>query len=113
MKSVDFNIESNRLINSIISILIKTPYFVCNQCYLRGSYANQTNNFKSDIDLLIVSRDFQEISISKRKELFYKTMNELECKIAIDVICLSDDEYLKLLKEERKMFYKERMIRIL
>lgn len=110
---MDVVMKDEEIIKRIYEILFETPYFVCDQCYLRGSYANETYSIVSDIDLLVISRDFQDISFRKRKELLQKAMKEFEYKIEIDSICLSNNEYSKLVSEKRDMYCEERMVKIL
>ena len=96
--------KNEEIVKRIYEILIETPYFVCDQCYLHGSYANQTYSIVSDIDFLIVSRDFQGISFRKRNELLQKAMKEFEYKIEGEAICLSNNEYSKLVSEKRGVY---------
>lgn len=105
--------ERKKIIAKIKELLLETPYFVCSQCYLRGSYVGGTNNNLSDVDLLVVSQDFCWITFRKRKELLRKALMGLGNKLEIDVICLSEEEYFKLLDDKREMYYMERMIKIL
>jgi len=102
-----------KIIEKIKQLLLETPYFVCNQCYLRGSYVDETYNDLSDVDLLVVSQDFCGVTFQKRKELLRKALIDLEYKLEIDAICLSEEEYFKLLDDKREMYYMERMIKIL
>lgn len=108
-----YTVEKEILIENIKRLLLETPYFVCNQCYLRGSYVDETSNDLSDIDLLIVSQDFCGIIFQKRRELVRKALEDTEYKLKVDVICLSEEEYFKLLMDKREMYYMERLIKIL
>ena len=101
------------MIEKIRNQLIKNAYFYCSYCFLRGSYANESYNISSDIDLLIVSPDFKDISMLKRKELFNKAMSNLSLNIQFDTICLSEEEYSSLINCKREMYFEERMIRII
>lgn len=100
------------MIEEIRNELIKTPYFDCTYCFLRGSYANESYCASSDVDLLVVSPIFKEISMLKRKELVNKAICNLDANIKFDTICLSEEEYFSLINCKREMFFKERMVRI-
>ena len=101
------------MINKITEQILENPYFVCNYLFLRGSYACNTNNNTSDMDFLVVSRDFTSVSILKRKDLFNKAILGLEVKVTIDVICLSEEEYFQYINSRRNMLFNERMIRLI
>ena len=95
-------------INEIKDKLTENTYFMCRMCFLRGSVLTDNWTDNSDIDLLVVSDDFKSMTISKRNEILLKTINEIE--YLIDAICLSEDEYNQIIKEER--VGNERLVRI-
>lgn len=100
------------MIEKIKNELRMTQYFDCTHCFLRGSYADESYGISSDIDLLIVSPEFKDISILKRKELVNKAMGNLAINTRFDAICLSEEEYANFINCRRKMFFDERLIRI-
>ena len=87
--------------------LEKNVYFNCERCYVRGSVALGIEEKKSDIDLLVISDDFQGITYAKRKELVCKTL--LKLKSVIDAICLTNSEWLLIEKQHRERFFCEYM----
>ncbi len=101
------------MIKKIRNELEENPYFDCKFCFLRGSYANEAYYSSSDVDLLIVSPVFKDISMLKRKELVNKSIYNLDTDIKFDAICLSEDEYYSLINSKREMFFKERMVKII
>lgn len=100
-------------ISMIVKLLKQTPYFVCGYCFLRGSHARNNYEADSDIDILIVSEDFEKVSYRKRKELVKKAIEDISLKSDVDAICLSLREYLEVLNQEREMILDERMVRLL
>lgn len=100
-------------IQEIKSILEKTPYFYCEICFIRGSVLTNEYNSNSDIDLLIISGDFKCMSYLKRRKLIQKAMKDMNTRMNVDAICLSTDEYIQLLYEERQMLRDERLERII
>ena len=68
--------------------LVKNKYFICNECMLRGSRVRGQNDSNADVDLLVVSKDFKDMIISKRKELVIKAMQNTCLNVEVDVICL-------------------------
>ena len=103
----------NRIVNELKNILEETPYFYCDCCFLRGSFITKEYKKNSDIDLLIISRDFKYMSYLKRQELIQNTVKELDASITVDALCLSREEYMQLIREKRQMLKDERMVRII
>ena len=52
-----------------------------------------------DIDLLIVSDDFQDMYAKKRKDFIYKGLTALK---KIDVLCLTNRQYEKMVSVENE-----------
>ena len=94
-------------------VLEKNKYFICNECMLRGSRVRGNNDSNADVDLLVVSKDFKDMIIPKRKELVIKVMQDICLNVEIDVICLCPEEYDRLMNEKRQMLYSERMKKII
>jgi predicted nucleotidyltransferase len=100
-----------KIINNLKSILMDNDYIECKKVYLRGSYARGQYNLESDIDLLIISNDFKGISITKRKDIIQKIfLHKLEN--VIDCICLTEEEYNKIIMEKREILFKEIIIEV-
>ncbi len=68
-----------------ISSLVKIEKVI-----LFGSWARGEANKKSDIDLIILSSDFEKLKYFKRSGRFYMKWNY---PIDIDIICLTPEEY--------------------
>ena len=93
-------------------IIKENFYFQCELCFLRGSFAVEKQKENSDIDLLIITDDFEELSYFKRRELVQKAIN-LNFFLSVDAICLSKKEYIQIIDERRELFNNERMVRII
>lgn len=63
------------------------PYFISEKVYIRGSCALGKETDRSDVDLLIVSEDFEGVNILKRKLLVSKAMDKA-LERELDVMCL-------------------------
>ena len=69
----------SQIINEVKSIIENNPYFRCDICFLRGSFALEKENINSDVDLLVISDDFKGIMYKKRREfisLFFECLSE-------------------------------------
>ncbi len=95
----------------VYSRLSKNVYFVCNQCYLRGSILSDDWSYSSDVDILVVSNDFYDLTMLKRKELVENLFCDLH--INIDVICLSSGEYYELTKAGRIELFEGEFLKII
>jgi predicted nucleotidyltransferase len=61
------------------------------EVYLIGSVAKSQADSCSDLDIIVISDNFEGISYFKRKQLVQKY---LESERQIDAICLTTDEFL-------------------
>lgn len=67
---------------------------------LFGSYARGEQKKYSDIDLLIVSRDFEDVKFTKRSPSLYQMWHfDLDMNYPVDFVCYSSKEYEKLKKK--------------
>lgn len=80
--------------NEIILNSIKKEFRI-NELFLFGNDSNQ-----SDIDILIVSDDFANISLTKRKMLIKKS------SVKLDPICLTLKEFNKLKNSKSSLWNK-------
>lgn len=80
--------------NEIILISIKKEFRI-NELFLFGN-----DSFQSDIDVLIVSDDFANISLTKRKMLIKKS------SVKLDPICLTPKEFNKLKNSKSSLWNK-------
>lgn len=102
----------SQIINEVKSIIENNPYFRCDICFLRGSFALEKENINSDVDLLVISDDFKGIMYKKRREFIQSIMKgKIERKV--DAICLDTNEYVKLIEKKRQMLKNERMERLI
>lgn len=92
------NIPQNivNAINKLLTQLSKT--IKIERVYLYGSYAKGTWIKTSDIDLIIVSKDFEGISFLKRLDLVNKIIWEARITPHIEVIPLTPSELEKKIK---------------
>lgn len=98
-------------IGNLKCTLMKNDYIQCQKVYLRGSYARGEFRVESDIDLLIVSNDFKNISIKKRKEIMEKIFLD-KIDITIDCVCLTEEEYKNAINQKRELLLKEIMVEV-
>lgn len=80
--------------NEILLNSIKKEFRI-SELFLFGNFSVQ-----SDVDILIVSDDFTNISISKRKMLIKKSSHSL------DPICLTPKEFNKLKQSKSSLWHK-------
>jgi len=64
-----------------------------NEAYLFGSYAKGTWLKTSDIDLIIISEDFQGLSMNQRLELLYSEQWKYKISPFIEIIPLTPKEF--------------------
>jgi hypothetical protein len=76
--------------------------------FIMGSYATGTQHKSSDLDLLLISDDFNGMPQFKRKLLVKNIANTYFC---LDPICLTCNEF-NLLKETKRDFFLENMVLI-
>ena len=100
----------NKTKQEIKKSLLCNTYFVCEQCYFRGSVLTDKWNVSSDVDILVVSSDFQDLTIKKRKELVGNTLCNISIKI--DAICLSQKEFAYYTQHNRIKEFGEELLRI-
>ena len=62
---------------------------------LFGSYARGTQKPESDVDILVVSKDFENIKPFKRAVPLYRYWKPL---VPIDIICYTPEEFERLAK---------------
>ncbi|NFQ67417.1 nucleotidyltransferase domain-containing protein [Clostridium sporogenes] len=87
--------------------LLSNDYLNIDKAFIRGSYANGNYNYKSDLDLLIISDDFIGIDMMKRKQLVKNIFEPILC-MKIDSICLTKYEYgLIVMNKEKDIRYDE------
>lgn len=84
-------------IEQIINDLKKNIYI--NQLYIRGSFAGRKVNKNSDIDLLIISDNFNSTSHFIRKRLVKYMVQSVDKEI--DAICLTSKEFIDIKKRRR------------
>ncbi|MED1608071.1 nucleotidyltransferase domain-containing protein [Cytobacillus kochii] len=99
------------LISNLKCILIENVYIQCQKVYLRGSYARGEFEVESDVDLLIISNDFNGVSILKRKEIMGKIFLD-KTDITVDCICLTEKEYNKAINQKREVLLKEILVEV-
>lgn len=93
----------------IKEILNCLPNNSIKQIYLIGSYAKGTPSEFSDLDIVIVSDLFHNLSRYLRKRIFNAALNTTS--IPIDFICLTNSENIKyqksnaFQKENKKLLY--------
>ena len=75
-----------------------SKYISIEECYLFGSYVKGTWIKHSDIDLVIVSKDFGGLNMSKRLDLLYRVQWENNIEHFIEVIPLTPEEFSKKLR---------------
>ncbi len=81
--------------NIIVKYLRENKYFNCEKVFIRGSYALNTYNKYSDLDILVVSSDFRGLDIITRKKLIQKSL-DLKSELKLDAICLTYDELMSI-----------------
>ncbi|MBT2196199.1 nucleotidyltransferase domain-containing protein [Weizmannia coagulans] len=96
----------------IKNVLKENLYFECRRAFIRGSFARGENTIKSDMDLLIVSNDFNGMAIKKRKEIVKKVFDSSMDNI-IDCICLTEAEYNQIIAQKRNLLLKEVLIEVI
>ncbi len=72
--------------------------FVINETYLFGSFARGDWLKTSDVDLVIVSKDFEGIRFMDRLDILNRIQWELRLKRFIEVIPLTPQEFSEKLK---------------
>ena len=85
--------EAVRVINDFVKKIKKK--FSINKVIFFGSRANDEYLKSSDIDLVIVSDDFEGIDFSKRISMIY---NYWDFKYAVDFLCYTKKEFEKFSK---------------
>lgn len=78
--------DAEKINSKIKRLLIENKYFICEKCYIRGSFARGDWDDLSDVDLLVISDDFCNITYQKRREIVCKSLSETE--LEVDPICL-------------------------
>jgi len=83
--------------SEIIKRLFKKKKLKLNKLVLFGSYALKKNTRNSDIDLIIVSRDFREKSYNQRVKIMKGLNRSLVNTLnkPVDIIYYSDEEWRK------------------
>ncbi len=84
-------------IRKLLEELSKRFYIV--EVYLFGSYAKGTWIKTSDVDLVIVSPDFEGIPYLKRLDIIYRIEWQLQITPFIEVIPLTPDEFKQKIEE--------------
>jgi predicted nucleotidyltransferase len=76
---------------------------------LFGSALNGNMNEDSDIDLIIISSDFEKLDLFERAKLTMKSETETlrKYKISMDIINLSPEEYQK---SNLRLFYNSKIV---
>lgn len=98
MKNIDFkNIRKN-----IVTILAGIPEV--EKGIIFGSFARETHDAESDIDLLVIGR-FKG-RILERRLFFYREMRDANKKVGLDIMPLTDEE-VKILIAKGSVFLKE------
>lgn len=97
--------EAEKIKSIIRRLLIGNTYFICEKCYIRGSFARRDWSNLSDVDLLVISDDFCNITHQKRREIVRKSLSETE--LEIDPICLSNNEFNYIQLDNRSMYKEE------
>lgn len=92
--------------------LLSNDYLKVDQAFLRGSYANGSYDYKSDLDLFIISDDFASIDIMKRKDLVKSILEPILC-MQIDSICLTKHEYELVIMDKQKNIRYDEMVEII
>lgn len=88
------------ILESILSVVrhyinILSRYIEIQEAYLFGSYVKGTWLKSSDIDLVIVSRDFKELKFLERLELLYGIQWRNNITPFIEVIPLTPEEFIE------------------
>lgn len=81
-------------INNLVSKIRKMIHV--EKVILFGSRARGDNKEKSDIDLIILSKDFEGIKFFKRSPAFYLLW---DAPYDINIICLTQQEFAQKIKE--------------
>ncbi len=75
-----------------------SKYIVIDEAYLYGSYVKNTWLKTSDIDLIIVSKDFKNMKYIDRLELIYRIEWKIGTKYFVEVIPLTHEEFTEKMK---------------
>lgn len=97
--------DAEKINSKIKRLLIENKYFICEKCYIRGSFARGDWDDLSDVDLLVISDDFCNITYQKRREIVCKSLSETE--LEVDPICLSNNEFYYIQLDNRLMYEEE------
>ncbi len=89
-----------RVLNNIRKLISElSRRFRIVEVYLFGSYAKGTWIKTSDVDLIIVSPDFEGVPYLKRLDIIYKIEWDLGITPFIEVIPLTPDEFKRRIEE--------------
>jgi len=97
-------VKSRKLLEirkEIIEILRKLKRELNAEIYLFGSFAKQTHTLESDVDIVVVSKTFENLDYTERVKTVRMKLPE---NIGFDIIPLTPKE---LENKMRKTFYKE------
>jgi len=101
-------------IGEVLSAIFRGKKLTLNKVVIFGSYAKQTQRPDSDIDLIIVSRDFRGKDLFERVKLMSGVHNDLVDQInkPFDILYYSDQEWkagrglvLSAAKKEGKVIF--------
>lgn len=84
----------------VIRVLKKLKEELNAEIYLFGSYAQHTHTLESDVDIVVVSKEFKKLSYTERVKIIRTKLPE---NIGFDIIPLTPEE---LEEKKRKPFYK-------
>lgn len=98
-------IKQEECINNIIQSL---PLNTIEYIFLIGSYAKGTNTKNSDIDLIVVSDCFKDISGYLRKKIVSTWIDNNMPKV--DIVCLTENEFKEY---ECSQAYKDESLQLL
>lgn len=74
---------------------------------LFGSFANGTQNKNSDVDLIIVSKDFKKMDFNERLDWLQLKRDKKTFQIALDIIGYTPNEF-KIAEKQSPMFSRAR-----
>ncbi|MGM7722538.1 nucleotidyltransferase domain-containing protein [Metabacillus sp. Hm71] len=80
--------------------------FTLKEVYITGSFCKGETTECSDLDMIIISDDFQGISHFKRREIVEKY---IELSLPIDAICLTSFELQVATKKSPNFFENEKL----
>ena len=104
--------ENKKSISEMIKTkLINNTFFICECCFFRGSFITEKWDRNSDIDILVISSDFEVITYHKRKELTHYALEPIN--YIIDPICLSNKEYKKIYMERKNKYIREKLVKVI